>query len=128
MPDELTTNVSSGSGTSQVESLRMFTLAPCPTTRLAVALKNTSGLSYNRGLGELFYHLLHRQNIERQSLKKIEVAENNQKERIYGWTFYTTRKWWWWWTVREYLDPEQSIKANRIQSGTIVYVERIKVW
>ncbi len=44
-PVELTSNVSSGSGTDHVASLRIRTVPPGPITRLPLALKKSSGRS-----------------------------------------------------------------------------------
>jgi hypothetical protein len=44
-PVGLHRSASSGSGTDHFASERIATLPPCPTTRLAVALKKSSGRS-----------------------------------------------------------------------------------
>jgi hypothetical protein len=80
-----------------------------------------------RTLGDTFHYVLYRHNVEKNSYKKIEIAEGNSRQSVYHWLFYKKAKKWWW-TARQYLNPHQRIRELFSQNGEIIYVERLKHW
>ncbi len=80
-----------------------------------------------RTLGEVFYYLLYRYNIEKKSLRKIEIAEENSKDRVYEWLFFKIGKQWWW-TTKQYFRPDVPISKYGIQKGDSIIVGRVKKW
>lgn len=81
-----------------------------------------------RTVGETFHFILYRHNVEKNSFKKIEIAENNLRDRAYTWLFYKKVNVWWWWTGKRYLNPDQRIRQMGLQNGEAIFVERIKHW
>lgn len=81
-----------------------------------------------RTLGETFHFILYRHNVEKNAFKKIELAENNDRDKLYTWLFYRKVRNWWWWTAKRYLDPDQRIRQMGLQNGEVIFAERIKHW
>lgn len=83
-------------------------------------------------VGELFYYLLYRQNVERntQNKTRIEISEGNNRERVFGWLFYqkSRRRWWQWWDNRLFLNAEQAIRNQPLKNGDVIFTDRVVVW
>ncbi|MBN8682910.1 MAG: hypothetical protein J0L99_09655 [Chitinophagales bacterium] len=80
-----------------------------------------------RTLGDTFYYVIYRHNVEKNSIRKIELAEGNSRRHIYQWLFYTRSKRWFW-MKRQYLDPTLRLKNTDLNNGEIIFVERLKNW
>lgn len=81
-----------------------------------------------RSLQDVFHYKLHEHNIVKRYAKKINIAEENKREKIYGWYFYRTQKGWWnLWTKKTYLDPKVQVGAH-ISNGETIFTERVKIW
>lgn len=76
---------------------------------------------------EIFFHLLYKNNILDRSIRKIEVAENNQKSQIYGWVFFTAHRKWWG-IRRQYIDPHDKVQFLSLEQNRKIFAERMKVW
>jgi Type VI secretion system, TssN len=84
-------------------------------------------------IGEMFYYLLYRQNVERNTENKvrIEISAGNSREHIYGWQFYQKgfKKWWQFWKDdRLFLDPLQPLLRQPLKSGDVIFVSRVVTW
>lgn len=85
-------------------------------------------LPLNKSLQEAFTYNIYEHNYIKRHPKKIVIAEDNKKSKAYGWSFYQVRKiWWGFWTKKNYLYPDKEVGGN-ISNGSIVYVERVKIW
>ncbi len=83
---------------------------------------------FNKTLAEVFHYKLHEHNVVKRFVKKIEYAEDNQRAKVYGWSFYKTKKvWWGWFTKKLYLNPNQQV-GKLLSQHDSVYVERVKTW
>jgi len=78
-------------------------------------------------LNEIFYHLLHKHNVEQRTGNKIEIAEENKRSKVYGWVFFIPEKKWWW-VKKQYLDPYDKIQYLELKGGEKIYAERIIYW
>lgn len=91
-------------------------------------VRSKAAVPFNKSLGDAFHYKLHEHNIVKRYAKKIVLAENNKKSKLYGWCFYRTIKiWWGFWTKKYYLNPKSNIGAE-ISNGETVFVERVKIW
>lgn len=78
-------------------------------------------------LDQIINHLLYRHNIEKGAIRKIEIAEDNKKSKIYGWVFFTAQKKWWW-VQKTYLDPYDKVQYLGLSKGQKIFAERLKTW
>ncbi len=91
-------------------------------------VKSTIAFPFNKSLAEAFHYKLHEHNIVKRFAKKIEIAEEQKRSKVYGWSFFQEKSsWWGWQTKKNYLDPKSNVGAL-ISKGESVYVERVKVW
>lgn len=83
---------------------------------------------YNVTLQEVFHYALHDHNIVKRHRRKIIFAENNQRSKVYGWSFYQPeKKWWGWWTKKRYLNPGMKVGRSLVFNDSI-FCERVKTW
>jgi Type VI secretion system, TssN len=79
-------------------------------------------------LGEVFYYLMHRHNFDpRKRNRKIEIAENNSRHKIFKWLFFKEIKRWWW-ISNKYFNPEMPLGKLDIENGDIIIAGRVKDW
>ena len=71
-------------------------------------------------LGDLYYHFINDYN-DAQSETPIEYAEND--DIAYEWWFRVKKRWY---QFRRILDPELSVRENRIKENSIIICERIE--
>lgn len=89
---------------------------------------STVAVPVNTPLEQAFHYKLHEHNIVKRFAKKIAVAEENKRSKIYGWVFYRMKKaWWGWFTQKQFLDPK-SVSGIEVFNGDKIYVERAKIW
>ncbi|MCB0630867.1 MAG: TssN family type VI secretion system protein [Saprospiraceae bacterium] len=82
----------------------------------------------NKTLEEAFHYKVHEHNIVKRFAKKIVLAEENKRAKIYGWYFYRNKKiWWGLWSKKHYLDPKMKVGAN-IFNGETIFTERVRIW
>jgi hypothetical protein len=70
-------------------------------------------------LGDLYYHFINDYN-EFQSETPIQFADSDHSP--YGWGFRVKPKWY---QLQRILDPELTIRENRIIENTVIICERI---
>jgi hypothetical protein len=73
-------------------------------------------------VGDLFHYLLYRHNEQEKldpRIPAIEIAEDNRRDKLYGWLFFTRH-----YNGRAYIDPRQDIKSV-LGSTTNIFVERV---
>ncbi len=98
------------------------------TFRSKETIKFNTRAPIEKDLGEIFYFLLYRHNIERRAFNKIQIAEDNKKAKMYGWQFYKKEKLWGWWDRNKYVDPEQNLKRQGLKTGDVIHVRRVITW
>lgn len=81
-----------------------------------------------RTVGETFHYIIFRHNVEKNAYNKIEVAENNSRQKAYTWLFFRRFKFLWFWTTKRYLKPDYRIRQFEFQNGEMIYVERVRHW
>jgi len=83
---------------------------------------------YNISLGEVFHYALYEYNIIERHAKKIILAEDNKRAKVYAWSFYRNKlTWWGWFTKKLYIDPKLNL-ISVISRGETIFVERVKIW
>ncbi|MBK8566768.1 MAG: hypothetical protein IPN76_26405 [Saprospiraceae bacterium] len=80
-----------------------------------------------RTLGEVFYYLLYRYNTEKKPRNKVEIAEENSRDKVYEWQFFKMVKHWWW-MKRHYYKPDIPLNRQGIHSGDSIIVGRMRRW
>lgn len=91
-------------------------------------VKSKIEVPLNKSLQDAFHFKLNEHNIVKRFAKKISLAEDNKRAKLYGWCFYKTEpSWWGWFSKKNYLDPKINV-GGAISNGDIVYVEREKIW
>lgn len=80
-----------------------------------------------RTLGEVFYYLLYRYNTEKKPRNKVEIAEENSRDKVYEWQFFKMVKHWWW-MRRHYYKPDLPLNRQGIHSGDSIMVGRVRRW
>ncbi len=90
--------------------------------------KSKVAVPYNKTLAEVFHYKLHEHNVVKRFVKKIVYAEQNQRAKVYGWTFYRfKKKYWGYLRTREYLNPQQKV-GQLLTQNEAVFAERVKTW
>lgn len=78
-------------------------------------------------LGEIFFLVLHENNIVKRSLQKIEIAENNDKKKVYGWLFFNAQK-----DTnfqkKKYINPNLTVRQLGLDVNNQIIAERVKTW
>ncbi|MBD0256425.1 MAG: hypothetical protein ICV83_11970 [Cytophagales bacterium] len=74
-------------------------------------------------LSDLFHYLIYRHNEQEKldpRIPGIEIAEDNRRDKLYGWLFFTQK-----YNGREYIDPWQEVRTV-LGNTTHIFVERVK--
>lgn len=83
---------------------------------------------YNKSLQDVFHYALHEYNIIERHAKKIVLAEENKRSKVYAWSFYKLKLIWWGWATKKYyINPELNLGAI-ILKGDTIFAERVKTW
>lgn len=80
-------------------------------------------------LGNILHQVIDEHNVRNRAARPIEVAEERQRAKLYGWLFYKLEKRWWGTvTHKAYLPYDQIIKQTGLADRDTIYVERVKTW
>ncbi len=91
-------------------------------------LKTEVSVPYNLTIAEVFHYKLHEHNVVKRFSKKIVLAHEDQRSKIYDWSFYRPEKIWWGWLIRKnYINPQTKVGAD-ITFNESIFVERVKTW
>lgn len=83
---------------------------------------------FNKSLEDVFHYALHEYNIIDRHARKIVLAEDNKRAKVYGWSFYREKlTWWGWFTKKHFINPKLNV-ADTISKGDIIIAGRVKIW
>jgi len=85
-------------------------------------------IPFNKTLGDAFFYKLNDHNFVKHKPKKIIYAENNKKNKLYGWCFYRIEKIWWGFREKKYYFTPTQMVGTSIPNGITIFVEREKNW
>ncbi len=83
---------------------------------------------YNKSMEEVFHYALHEYNIIERHARKIVLAEDNKRSKVYAWSFYREKPiWWGWFTKKHYINPKLTL-GTIVSKGEAIFTERVKIW